>query len=588
MIIAIDGPAGSGKGTIASMVSKKLNLVNIDTGATYRCVALEMLKEGVGLEETDKIIEISKSININLTEDSRVFLNNEDVTNKIREKEVTKIVSQVSSIEKVRENLVNLQRNMAKGKNVIMEGRDITTVVFPEADFKFYLDASIDERVKRRILQNKEKGIDMTADEIRENMEKRDYNDMHKKVGALKRTNDQIYIDTSNISIDEVVNEIIEDVSIVTLKEEFIKLGYTEEDYKDILNSLSISNMKNETLKSHLKDIFEYLSKNGYTKEDIIKMTKDFPKLFSYNIDGIDKKVKDIIDIGYTKKDVIKMTKDLPQLFSYGKENIKKKIKDIEAIGYTEKEVFKMTKNMPQLFGLSIDTINKKIDDAIELGYTKEKVIKITKSMPQFFSLSIDNIKKKIDDIIELGYTKNEVIKMTVNSPQIFGLSIDNISKRIDDIVAIGYAKEEVIKMSIYFPQLLCLSIDNIQQKIDDIMALEYQKEEVIKMTIIIPQLFGYSIENIKQKMEFYDLINIREVIVIDPRMLIQSVNLSYARYQFYINNEITIDITNYKKLFVEQKKFEKMYGITKKDLLKKYDYNKYKEEKEKDNGRII
>lgn len=209
MIIAIDGPAGSGKGTIASMVSKKLNLVNIDTGATYRCVALEMLKEGVGLEETDKIIEISKSININLTEDSRVFLNNEDVTNKIREKEVTKIVSQVSSIEKVRENLVNLQRNMAKGKNVIMEGRDITTVVFPEADFKFYLDASIDERVKRRILQNKEKGIDMTEDEIRENMKKRDYNDMHKKIGALKRTNDQIYIDTSNISIDEVVNKII-------------------------------------------------------------------------------------------------------------------------------------------------------------------------------------------------------------------------------------------------------------------------------------------------------------------------------------------------------------------------------------------
>lgn len=209
MIIAIDGPAGSGKGTIASLVSKKLNLVNIDTGATYRCVALEMIKEKVGLEETDKIIEISKNIDIKLTEDSRVFLNDEEVTNRIREKDVTKIVSEVSSIEKVRENLVTLQRNMAKGKNVIMEGRDITTVVFPNADYKFYLDASIDERVKRRTIQNKEKGIEMSIKEIKDNIEKRDYNDMHKKVGALKKTNEQIYIDTSNMTIDEVVNEII-------------------------------------------------------------------------------------------------------------------------------------------------------------------------------------------------------------------------------------------------------------------------------------------------------------------------------------------------------------------------------------------
>ena len=138
-----------------------------------------------------------------------MFLNKEEVTDRIREKDVTKIVSQVSSIEKVRENLVALQRNMAKGKNVIMEGRDITTVVFPNADFKFYLDASLDERVKRRLEQNKEKGIDMSESEIRDNIAKRDYNDMHKKVGALKKTDDQIYIDTSNMTIDEVVNKIV-------------------------------------------------------------------------------------------------------------------------------------------------------------------------------------------------------------------------------------------------------------------------------------------------------------------------------------------------------------------------------------------
>lgn len=209
MIIAIDGPAGSGKGTIASLVSKKLNLVNIDTGATYRCVALEVLRKNISLDNIEEISKISESINVILTEDSKVFLDNEDVTKKIREKEVTNIVSEVSSIEKVRENLVNLQRNMAKGKNVIMEGRDITTVVFPNADFKFYLDASIEERVKRRLIQNKEKNIEMSESEIRENIEKRDYNDMHKKVGALKRTDDQIYIDTSFMDIDEVVNKIV-------------------------------------------------------------------------------------------------------------------------------------------------------------------------------------------------------------------------------------------------------------------------------------------------------------------------------------------------------------------------------------------
>ena len=209
MIIAIDGPAGSGKGTIASLVSKKLNLVNIDTGATYRCVALEMLKEGVSLEETDKIIEISKNVDINLTEDSRVFLNKEDVTDRIREKDVTKIVSQVSSIEKVRENLVALQRNMAKGKNVIMEGRDITTVVFPEAKVKIYLDATPIERAKRRCRQNKRNGINQPFEEVLQSIMERDKNDMNKKVGALKKAPDAIYVDSSKSSVNKIKHKII-------------------------------------------------------------------------------------------------------------------------------------------------------------------------------------------------------------------------------------------------------------------------------------------------------------------------------------------------------------------------------------------
>ena len=208
-VIAIDGPAGSGKGTVAEKIAKICNLVNIDTGATYRCVALSALKNNVPLDDEDKIIELSKNIDIQLKKDGKVFLNNEDVTDIIRGKEVTNIVSEVSSIELVRENMVNVQRKLAENNDVIMEGRDITTVVFPNADYKFYLDASLDERVKRRMNQNKENNIDMTYEEVYENVKRRDYNDMHKKVGSLIRTDDQIYIDTTDKSIDEVIDTII-------------------------------------------------------------------------------------------------------------------------------------------------------------------------------------------------------------------------------------------------------------------------------------------------------------------------------------------------------------------------------------------
>lgn len=204
-IIAIDGPAGSGKGTLAKSLAKKFKLVNIDTGATYRCVALKILRNNINVDELEKIIEISKNIDIDLKQDGRVFLDGEDVTKEIRSKEVTKIVSPISSIVEVRKNMVDIQRKIAEGKDVVMEGRDITTVVFPNAKYKFYLDATLETRAKRRYKENLEKGIDMTYEEIYENIEKRDYNDMHKEVGSLQRTKDQIYIDTTDLTVEDEV-----------------------------------------------------------------------------------------------------------------------------------------------------------------------------------------------------------------------------------------------------------------------------------------------------------------------------------------------------------------------------------------------
>lgn len=210
MIVAIDGPAGSGKGTIASILSKKLNLVNIDTGATYRCVALKALKNNLKVEDKDEIIKLSNNIDIKFDLNNNVYLDGENVTKEIRSKEVTSIVSPISSIVEVRKNMVDLQRRLGNSNNVVMEGRDITTVVFPNADYKFYLDATLEERVNRRYKEYQEKNIDMSYDEIYENIKSRDYNDSHKEVGSLTRTDDQIYIDSTNLTIDEVVEKFIE------------------------------------------------------------------------------------------------------------------------------------------------------------------------------------------------------------------------------------------------------------------------------------------------------------------------------------------------------------------------------------------
>ena len=173
MIVAIDGPAGSGKGTITKIVGKKLDLVYIDTGAMYRCASLYMIRNNIKLDELGRIAEMLENINIKQVKDGdidRFYLNGEDVSDKIRSKEVNEIVSQVSHIAIVREKMVELQREMGKSANIIMEGRDIGTNVFPNAEVKIYLDASAEERANRRMKQNEEKGIDMSYEEILENI----------------------------------------------------------------------------------------------------------------------------------------------------------------------------------------------------------------------------------------------------------------------------------------------------------------------------------------------------------------------------------------------------------------------------------
>lgn len=202
-VIAIDGEAGTGKSTLAKDIAKKYNIVYMDTGAMYRCVTLAMINANISLDENEKIEELLKNIKIDMG-DEKFFLNGEDVSLKIREKQVNDLVSQVSHIPVVRESMVSLQRELAKGKKIVMEGRDIGTNVFPNAEIKIYLVASAEERAKRRYKQNLEKGIESSYEEILKNVIFRDNNDKSSNVAPLKKADDAYEIDTTNYTFEEV------------------------------------------------------------------------------------------------------------------------------------------------------------------------------------------------------------------------------------------------------------------------------------------------------------------------------------------------------------------------------------------------
>lgn len=218
-IVAIDGPAGAGKGTITKIVGEKLNLLNVDTGAMYRCVALQMVRNDIKIDELDKIKEILETIDIKLVNKNgiiNVFLDGEDVTNKIRTEEISRFVSPVSTVKIIREKMVELQRKYGEEQNIIMEGRDIGTEVFPNADVKIYLDATSEERARRRMIQNEEKGIKCEYEEILKEIKIRDERDSTREVSPLKKAEDAILVDSTNMTIEEVVNEIVKIIQNVT------------------------------------------------------------------------------------------------------------------------------------------------------------------------------------------------------------------------------------------------------------------------------------------------------------------------------------------------------------------------------------
>lgn len=212
-VVAIDGPAGSGKGTVTKLVAEKRNLVSIDTGAMYRCVTLDCINNGIDYNNIEGIKRILDNIKIELKKENgeqKVYLNGEDVSKEIREPRVNDLVSEFSAIKEVRAKITPMQQKMGETENIIMEGRDIGTVVFPNADVKIFLDCDVRERAKRRFIQNQKEGIESTYEEILENIIKREKINSTREIAPFVKAEDAIYLDSTNLTIEQVVEKVIE------------------------------------------------------------------------------------------------------------------------------------------------------------------------------------------------------------------------------------------------------------------------------------------------------------------------------------------------------------------------------------------
>ena len=214
MIIAIDGPSASGKSTTAKGVAVQLDIIHIDTGAMYRALTYGLLQDRVDFNIYKDLTEYIENIEINFNSFNEVCLNDKCLSSKIRSKRISNMVSTISALKIVRKKMVELQRNIAEGKSCVLEGRDIGTVVFPEAEFKFFLNAKIEDRAKRRMLDYKRNGEKISLEEVTEQINNRDTFDSTRKNSPLKMHKDAILIDTSNLSIEQQINKIVNLVKI--------------------------------------------------------------------------------------------------------------------------------------------------------------------------------------------------------------------------------------------------------------------------------------------------------------------------------------------------------------------------------------
>lgn len=318
-----------------------------------------------------------------------------------------------------------------------------------------------------------------------------------------------------------------------------LELGYTEEDIRLVKSQHRLVHYTDITLYNKIKKIYLYLLEYGFNKHEVLNITRTFMGIFSYEIETLEHKIKELKDMGLTDTNVKKMIKESPKVLSLSVANIKLKISFLEELGYKHEEVMKMIKNNSSILEKSTDTIRKKIENLMGLGYSYEQVIKITKSESLIYRYDINFIVGRLNDIMTLGYTKQEVLLMFYK-----------------------------------FPQIVYGSITRMREKMKKMIELGFTKEEIKEISLKLPAIYIFDVDAVIMKKEFYDSIGLCGVIVNDPLQLIQSVDVSYARYKFLKSINVEVTMENYRLLFMNEKRFAQRYGVTKQEIVKQYNFD--------------
>lgn len=321
----------------------------------------------------------------------------------------------------------------------------------------------------------------------------------------------------------------------------------------------------------------------GYTQEYFDKI-KEHPYVGYHNIDFLCNKIFKVynyfINIGYSSEETLYITTRNLSVLVGDISLLDRKFNYLESL-YNS---FCIAKNVvriyPNILSMDSNTIESKINGMCKIGYSRNEIIDISRGNPGIFAHSVASLEKKINDFMELGFSFEQTRTIMKKNPSLFIYKETSIKDKIDDILALGYSYDDVRSIIIKFPKILSYSLVRIKNRIVELESLGYTHEQVLKMTKLLPSLFGLHIDTIREKKEFYDSIGIGDIITLKPMYLMQSIEVSYARYMFYksIGKEINKD--NYLLLFMLQTRFIKKYGKTKEELINEFNYDKYLEEK--------